>query len=460
MLKEHSTASKIAVVILDMVFLFGAFWGAFFWRSHLGKIGPAERYFNLLFYSIPLILLFFYRQGLYGEIRFDSVRRIAWKTILSLLSAGIASSAILYLTHAGYFSRLLFGYYFLIASALLLAEKTGLKFLQNYWRSRGYNLRNVVIVGAGEKLQHLLDYIEARPEWGLRVLKVFAFDQTTLNELRSLMEREPVDEVYLAFSRSAQGVCDTGPLLSLAERFGKVIKVAVNLDEELSVSRVDFCRLGDMPALAFYSKTLDPDQLLLKRVIDIVGSLVGLAIIAALFPFIALAIKLDSPGPIFFGHTRVGLNGRRFKLYKFRSMYPDAEARKMELMERNEHQGPIFKLQDDPRVTKVGRFLRRTSLDELPQFWNVFKGEMSLVGTRPPTPNEVEQYQAWHYRRISIRPGITGLWQVSGRNLVHDFDEIVNLDLKYIAQWSIALDVKILFKTLLIFWQPGRSGAR
>jgi exopolysaccharide biosynthesis polyprenyl glycosylphosphotransferase len=460
MLKEHSTASKIAVAIIDVLLLFGAFWGAYIWRSHLGNIGPAERYYNLLFYSIPLILLFLYRQGLYGEIRFDSVKRIAWKTVLSLLSVGIASSAILYLTHAGYFSRLLFGYYFLIASGLLLAEKTGLKSLQNYWRSKGYNLRNVVIIGAGEKLQHLLDYIQARPEWGLRVLKVCPFDQTTLDEVRGLLEREPVDEVYLAFSRSAQGVCDTGPLLSLAERFGKVIKVAVNLDEELSVSRIDFCKLGDMPALAFYSKTLDPDQLLLKRVIDIAGSAVGLAITATLFPFIALAIKLDSPGPVLFGHSRVGLNGRRFKLYKFRSMYRDAEARKGELLKENEHEGPIFKLKDDPRVTRVGRFLRCTSLDELPQFWNVLKGEMSLVGTRPPTPDEVEQYKAWHYRRISIRPGITGLWQVSGRNRIHDFDEIVSLDLQYISQWSVLLDMKILLKTLLIFWQPGKSGAR
>ena len=454
MLKEYSKIAKIAVVTVDVLLLCAAFGMAYVWRSHLGNVGPVSRYLSLFYFSIPLILFFFYRHGLYGEIRFDSMARIAWKTLLSLTLSAIASSAILYLSHAGYFSRLLFGYYFLVASVLLLTEKLCLKLIQNYWRSRGYNIRNVLVIGAGKKLELLLDIIKERPEWGLHIVQVCAYNHLQLEEIQDILEQEVVDEVYLAFSRSSHGVCDIGKLLGMIERFGKVIKVIINLDEEFQISHLDFCRFGDMPALAFYSKTLDPDQLLIKRIMDLAGSFIGLLFTLAVLPFIALAIKLDSPGPIFFSQIRVGLNGRKFKLFKFRSMYTDAESRKGEFLAKNIHQGPIFKLENDPRITRVGHFLRRTSLDELPQFWNVLKGDMSLVGTRPPTPDEVEQYQAWHYRRISIRPGMTGLWQISGRNKVRNFDRIVEMDLRYISKWTIWLDLKILLKTLWIVWQP------
>lgn len=453
MLKEYSKIAKTAVATADALLLCVAFGMAYVWRSHLGNVGPASRYLSLLYFSIPVTLLFFYRQGLYSEIRFDSTVRIAWKTLLSLILSGIASSAILYLRHASYFSRLLFGYYFLIASGLLLTEKVFLKSMQNYWRSKGYNVRNILVIGAGQKLKLLLDLIKKRPEWGLRIVRVCAYERASLEEIQDILGHEVVDEVYLAFSRSFQGICDTGKLLGMIERFGKVIKVIINLDEEFQISRVDFCRLGDMPALAFYSKTLDPDQLLIKRAMDLTGSFIGLLLTLVLFPFIALAIKLDSPGPIFFKQTRVGLNGRKFEIYKFRSMSADAEAKKVELLAKNIHQGPIFKLENDPRITRMGHFLRRTSLDELPQFWNVLKGDMSLVGTRPPTPDEVERYQAWHYRRISIRPGMTGLWQVSGRNKIQDFDKIVEMDLRYISKWNIWLDLRILLKTFWVVWQ-------
>ena len=168
-----------------------------------------------------------------------------------------------------------------------------------------------------------------------------------------------------------------------------------------------------------------------------------------MYPFVGAAIKLDSPGPVLFKQERVGRHGREFLLYKFRSMYQDAEQRKQEFLERNEMQGAMFKLKDDPRITRVGKWLRITSLDEFPQFLNVLGGEMSLVGTRPPTPEEVEEYKPWHLRRISAKPGITGLWQVSGRNKITSFDNVVELDCKYLEHWRFADDLKILFKTIL-----------
>ena len=191
-------------------------------------------------------------------------------------------------------------------------------------------------------------------------------------------------------------------------------------------------------------------RLLIKRVMDIFGGLIGMVITLFFFPFVAIAIKLDSPGPVLFSQIRIGRNGRRFKIYKFRSMYMDAEERKKELEKQNEIQGLMFKMENDPRITKVGKFIRKTSIDELPQFYNVVKGDMSLVGTRPPTEDEFEKYNQYYRRRISMTPGLTGLWQVSGRSNIEDFDDVVKYDLKYIDGWSLTLDVKILLRTVWV----------
>ncbi|MEO1144769.1 MAG: sugar transferase [Cyanobacteria bacterium J06638_22] len=193
-----------------------------------------------------------------------------------------------------------------------------------------------------------------------------------------------------------------------------------------------------------------------KRVIDIVGSIVGLGIVGVLFVPIAVAIKLDSKGPIFFGQTRCSRMGRRFKMWKFRSMVQDAEA-KRHLIE-NEASGAIFKSASDPRITKVGKFLRKTSLDEIPQFWNVLKGEMSLVGTRPPTPDEVEIYEIPQWQRLDVKPGMTGEWQVNGRSSIKEFEDIVRLDLKYQENWSLMYDLQLILKTVLVLFNK-KSGA-
>ena len=191
-------------------------------------------------------------------------------------------------------------------------------------------------------------------------------------------------------------------------------------------------------------------RLLIKRVMDIAGGIAGLLITLVFTPFVALAIKLDSKGPVLFSQIRIGRNGRRFKIYKFRSMYTDAEERKKELEDQNEIQGFMFKMENDPRITRVGRFIRKTSIDELPQFYNVVKGDMSLVGTRPPTADEFEKYNQYYRRRISMTPGLTGLWQVSGRSQVENFDDVVKYDLEYIDNWSLTLDVKILLRTIWV----------
>ena len=217
--------------------------------------------------------------------------------------------------------------------------------------------------------------------------------------------------------------------------------------------------VGPYNVVSFSGREVSLFMLLLKRAMDILGGLVGLLITGIALIFVAPAVKLESPGPLLFSQKRVGRNGRIFKIYKIRSMYQDAEERKKELMAQNEMDGLMFKMKDDPRITKVGKFIRKTSIDELPQFWNVLKGDMSLVGTRPPTVDEFEQYSAYHKKRLCRTPGLTGIWQVSGRSTITDFEEIVKLDVQYIENWSLWLDIKILFKTVALVFK-GDDGAQ
>ncbi len=241
------------------------------------------------------------------------------------------------------------------------------------------------------------------------------------------------------------------PLKNLIMEFEQM-GITVNLNVEifnLDAGEKQIRKFGGYQVISFSAVNLNTAGLVLKRFMDIVGSLVGLLICGIAIIIFGPLIKLTSEGPIFFSQTRVGINGRRFRIYKLRTMYIDAEKRKKELMEQNEMNGLMFKMKDDPRITPLGKFLRKTSIDELPQFWNVLKGDMSLVGTRPPTEDEYEQYRGYHMRRLSIRPGITGMWQVSGRSNIKDFEDVVRLDLKYIDNWSILLDIKLLIMTVV-----------
>ena len=229
---------------------------------------------------------------------------------------------------------------------------------------------------------------------------------------------------------------------------GIIVDVDIDLFDIRTCGKRTVNQVGKYAVVTFARNIFTPGQMAAKRILDILGSLAGLLILGIAFVFVAPAIKLDSPGPILFGQTRIGKNGRRFTFYKFRSMYQDAEQRKKDLMEENQVKGLMFKMENDPRITRVGRFLRRTSIDELPQFWNVFRGDMSLVGTRPPTVDEFERYEAKHKCRLSMIPGLTGLWQISGRSQVKDFDQVVKLDMQYIDNWSIFLDIKIILLTI------------
>lgn len=266
-----------------------------------------------------------------------------------------------------------------------------------------------------------------------------------------------VDEVYINIPYS-NGL-HVAKTIEAYEAMGLTVNLNVNVfDMDLKYSKKELRPFGGFYAIAFHQGEISLKMRVIKRVMDIAGSIVGLLITGLITIFLAPVLLLESPGPLIFSQTRVGLNGRRFKFYKFRSMYKDAEERKKELMAQNEMNGLMFKMDNDPRITKVGKFIRKTSIDELPQFWNVLKGDMSLIGTRPPTEDEFEKYKTQYKRRLSIRPGITGLWQATGRSDIKDFEEVLALDLEYIDNWSLGLDIKILFMT--VFGVLLRKGAK
>jgi exopolysaccharide biosynthesis polyprenyl glycosylphosphotransferase len=256
-----------------------------------------------------------------------------------------------------------------------------------------------------------------------------------------------VDEVYISLDNEDGNMLV--PLVMELEDMGITVHLKLKIMDGFKDFDITYGKIGTVPVVTFANQSFDIRQIAIKKVMDVVGALVGIIIMLVAMVFVAPAIKLESKGPIFFKQRRVGKNGRSFNIYKFRSMYIDAEERKKGLSAQNEMNGLMFKIKDDPRITKVGKFLRKTSIDELPQFINVLQGDMSLVGTRPPTESEFHQYEGHHKRRLSMKPGITGLWQAYGRNTVTDFEEIVEMDLEYIDNWNIGLDIKILLKTIV-----------
>ena len=276
----------------------------------------------------------------------------------------------------------------------------------------------------------------------------------SLEKFPEILRHNEIDEVVFAFDSDKS--IDLSYYLHLCRRMGIQVRILPSLWKEEDTS-LSFEHCQKVPFMTIKVGNINATGLFYKRATDIIGGLIGTILFLVLYPFIGIAIKLESKGPVIFKQKRVVQHGRTFNLYKFRSMYHDAEARKTELAGKNQMNGAIFKLQNDLRITCVGRFLRKTSLDEFPQFFNVLGGEMSLVGTRPPTVDEVESYLPDHLKRLSSKPGITGLWQVSGRNQIRDFDKIVELDCRYLENWRFSDDLKIIFKTIYVVLK--RKGA-
>ena len=338
------------------------------------------------------------------------------------------------------------------------------------WSKR--RVTNLIVVTTREHFPEIMERFHKSKETVWNIVGVVFLgeenEQTEIEGVPVISDKEEayleyatlhvVDEVFIQLDSIQKKESFLKSMILEFEKMGVVVNLNLDLFNLGLTGEKRIYTLEDYHVVAFSSRLFDYRMVLIKRLIDICGALVGMAITLVVGVVLAPFLLIESPGPLVFKQKRVGVNGRIFDFYKFRSMYKDAEARKKELMAENEMQGLMFKMENDPRITKVGAFIRKTSIDELPQFWNVLKGDMSLVGTRPPTVDEYQQYSYYQKRRISFRPGITGLWQISGRSDIKDFDEVVKLDLEYIDNWSILLDFKIILKTILVVFRG--SGAR
>jgi len=329
---------------------------------------------------------------------------------------------------------------------------------------RGLHHRILVLVGCGTQARQMAESLLAHPEFGVSV-RGFLVPEKACDEgerallerqgvpclgetgmLPDLLHREVVDGVVFAADSKALDRTRFEELCLTCEDVGVDVLLPVNPFPHL-IARVKLERFEEFTLLHFTTLSHDAVALFAKRSLDLTASLAGLLLLVPLFLAVGIGIRVTSRGPVFFVQERVGLRGRRFRMVKFRTMVADAESRLQQVRHLNEADGPVFKVKADPRITPLGRLLRKASIDELPQLWNVLRGDMSLVGPRPPIPAEVEKYERWQRRRLSMRPGITCLWQVSGRSEL-DFDTWMKLDLQYIDNWSLGLDFMILAKTL------------
>ena len=335
----------------------------------------------------------------------------------------------------------------LLAGYALSAAWHGALYAWHRRRGRGRERKRLLLIGDDEALSGARRAIAERPSLGLEIAGAVRLGEGSLPELDRLLDTAVVDCALFSGYRQDPALVEEA-MLRCQQRGVEVWFKMDLINREIAFSRVDY--LEDIPLLVLSQGPRLGLALLVKRGLDLILSLLLLAALSPALLLLGLLVRLTSPGPALFRQPRIGLNGREFLLYKFRSMHAGAVER-FEL--QNELSGPVFKMKGDPRVTPMGRFMRKYSLDELPQLWNVLKGEMSLVGPRPPLPDEVDQYKTWHRRRLSMRPGITGLWQVMGRNSIKDFNDWVKLDLRYLDGWSLWLDLKIILKTIPVVLQ-------
>lgn len=463
MYENKKAFESILVLIVDLCSLmvsmgiaYGIRYGTFYGRyEHGDQIWLLL--FSIALYGLMFVLMdfshHFFRRGMFEEFVSVVKSELIFSVVLVLALFMMHRSADL--------SRLVFGYQIVLNTVIMYVARFVFKqYMVKVYRNSRYSNR-LLVVTSSDQAETVIRNLQEYNEWNRTIAGLVLTDDAQMETIAKIQVvahrddfldyviRNDIDEVFIIDDKMMRT-----PLMDQwvreLEEMGVIVDV--NIDAfDLSVSgKKTLNRVGKYAAVTFARNLFSTRQMIAKRALDIAGSLVGMVILGIATIFVAPAIKLDSPGPVFFGQTRVGKNGRKFTFYKFRSMYQDAEARKKELMASNEVKGLMFKMEDDPRITRVGKFIRKTSIDELPQFFNVLRGDMSLVGTRPPTVDEFEHYEAKHKCRLSMTPGLTGLWQISGRSDIKDFDEVVRLDMQYIDNWSILTDIKILLLTVKV----------
>jgi exopolysaccharide biosynthesis polyprenyl glycosylphosphotransferase len=388
---------------------------------------------------VPVWLAALGWRGSWRALRRKSAATVVGELLTAVAAATVAATTLVFLARLPLNRSLLLGYAALSLPALVLSRTVQAVVLRTL-RRRAFDPHRIVVVGPGEAAAPLQRALAEHPEWGTVVHR--RLGHAEVEALAEVLVRDPVDEVFLVGPWPAARLV---PLARLCDEVG----VPLSLEATFlgpRVERAELQQLDGWTALTFRGAGPTVERLL-KRALDVGVASVGLVLAAPLLAALAILIRAADGGPPLFVQERAGQYGRSFRMFKLRTMVPDAEARQRELAAHNEVDGPAFKLTDDPRITGVGRWLRRLSLDELPQLVNVLRGEMSLVGPRPPLPSEVARYERWQLRRLSVRPGMTGLWQVSGRG-ERSFEAWIDLDLQYIDRWSLWLDLVLLARTV------------
>jgi exopolysaccharide biosynthesis polyprenyl glycosylphosphotransferase len=461
-IRRHAAALHLALALVDagsaaalFVLLSIVRFGGDAWQDQWAEAGIAGGLAAILYglaWTAALAV-----QGLYRLRARWSVRRELIDIAIAALLLAVGMFTLLFWFKLPDISRLFLVSLFAAQIALTLALRLAIRFAFTDARSRGFNARYLLIVGTGPAAVSFADRIVRHRDLGLRPIGFVAgpdepagSDGVTaagpilgrLDDIGEILHGQIVDEVAICLPASQWAMVE--PIARVCLEEGKLVRIP-----EVEGLSVPGARRETFDGIDVLFLVYGPDrafELIAKRAIDIAGAALGLVLLSPLLAAIGLAILARDGRPVLFHQTRIGLHGRPFRIAKFRTMIPDAETRLPELAESNELAGPVFKITDDPRISRTGRWLRRFSLDELPQLWNVLRGEMSLVGPRPPLPQEVSDYDIWHRRRLSMKPGMTGLWQVSARR-EQEFDRWVELDLNYIDRWSLWLDLKIMVRT-------------
>lgn len=453
------TIEIYSVLILDVLAMVCSYFLAYFLKFGTFRFKHQKEMYTIV---LLLVLLFcvlytlvvnhsekFLKRGYLIEFVYIT------KYIVCLL-VGMAS--ILFLTKmAEDYSRLMFGLFIVFSEMLtFLFHMLWKKYMKSFYADERNQIKMLVITEE-ECAKELHGVLRERMDIVYQILGYIIWDGNEKEEKSGLpvlgnaknycekVKLLPLDEVFIYLPNANKKTISD--IINTFQTMGVICHYNIDVANlHSNVRTVD--NLAGFNVVTYSMNMVDYNRRMIKRGMDVIGALIGILITVLLYPFIAIAIKAESKGPVLFKQKRVGRNGRVFSIYKFRSMYSDAEERKKELQSQNEMRGLMFKMDNDPRITKVGAFLRKTSLDELPQFFNILKGDMSLVGTRPPTVDEYERYSFHYKRRLSMTPGLTGMWQVSGRSEITDFDDVVRYDLEYIDHWSLTLDMKILCQTV------------
>lgn len=470
MLRENASLTLEMQKVIDLAITGASFVAAYFIKRNLLPEGLSGLTTDPNYYIVLLLIIIawyvsFRWMGMYMSYRQASFWQFFVVILKSCFMGMIMVSIAMYFMHIPGVSRLLMGIFLVLDIGLLALSKFIIHKTLEKIRTDGFNTRNILIVGSQERAVQVIEAVEKYKATGYRVLGCFeveeeSLDRTVVNghkviglvrDLEIFLRNNIVDE--LIFAIPLKKVKNGDRYMALAESMGIKVRIIPDWELHYLMYRPDIATIRFEEFLGVYNMALqttpqNEGQLLIKNALDFISAIGLIILLSPVFTGIGMAIKCFSRGPVFYTQERLGMNGRRFRVYKFRTMVQNADELLKELAEMNEADGPVFKIKNDPRIIPwVGSLLRKTSLDELPQLFNVLRGEMSLVGPRPPIPKEVDEYSVWHRRRLSMKPGMTCLWQITPRRNELSFEEWMKLDLKYIDTWSLFNDFKILLLT-------------